>query len=263
VVISGSVARGLADDQSDLEIGVYWTEPPSLSLRDRAVASLGAKMTRRVTLGEGQAWFGVDNLRVQGFQVDVAMNTVAGIEATIRRVVAAEDLGNRSADLVGIIAEFVALAGPERVQAWQQSLVYDDALRSAMLKHQLKLAPASALEVDFARDDRFRVLERMHAWIARGRRALFALNKRWYPGHKAAMARIPELPIQPAHSVQRLDSALDGPTETAATTLVDWCTELYGLAAQHADVDDEQRHFLGSGRRRWTPPEVRALRIEI
>ena len=212
VVISGSVARGLADDWSDLELGVYWAEPPTTATRDIAVTALGAQVTRRLSHGEGDGWFGVDNLRVHGFQVDVAMNTVGGIEGTMGRVVAGEDLSDASADLVGILAEIIPLAGHDRVRAWQHSLVFGDALRVAVLEHQLRLSPATALEVDFARHDRFRLAERILLWIARGRRALFALNKQWYPGNKAAMARIGALALQPPDSYRRLQQALEGAT---------------------------------------------------
>ena len=141
VAISGSTARGLADARSDLELGVYWRRPPTDDQRQRAVDARGAAVTRRFTRGEDPGrWFGVDNLQLGGFGVDVAMNTVAA-DAAVEHALTGSDL--RAHELGAMLAELVPLRGEALVAGWRARLVYPDRLRAAMLERHLRLTPGA------------------------------------------------------------------------------------------------------------------------
>lgn len=260
VVISGSVARGLADGWSDLELGVYWHDIPDDAVRDRAIGALGAERTRRVGVVHDYGWFGVDNLVVGGFPVDVAMNTCDAIERCIHQVVDHRVVADDKHDLVGMIAEVVPLFGHERVVAWQRRLVLDDPLRAALVAHHLRLTPACALDLDVARNNDVRAVERTLSYVQGGLRALFALNGAWFVGFKAAYARIPTLARQPPRTVERLGVALRGPSAEAAAAIVGWVDEVYGLAEDVADVKRARERFREAGREPWTADAIARIR---
>jgi hypothetical protein len=261
-VVSGSTARGLADVWSDLELAVYWDQPPADALRDRAIAALGAALTRRVSFEAPDGWFGVDNLEVDGFGVDVPMTTCARVERILDAVLGG-DLAEDKHELVAILSEVEPVSGHERVRAWQERAVIGDDLQRALVAHHLRLLPSSAMYVDLARGNDVRVLERTLSWVQDGLRALFAINRVWFPGFKAARLRLPTLRLQPADTPARLAAALRGPTREAAEAAVAWLDDVYRLAVDIAEVQASWDRFRAPGRRAWAAEEVAAVATEI
>lgn len=253
VVVSGSTARGLADDASDLELGVYWTSPPDDALRQRAVDRLGAVLLRRYSCDIERGWFGVDNVLVDGFPIDVAMNTVATIDAEIEAV--------ENVDLLGMIAEVRAITGADIVAGWQARLGIDDALRRTLVTRELRPLPASAHRLDVARAHPIRALERQLQWATVGLRAAFPLDHRWFPGLKAAIVRVDDLPSSPTDSRARITRGLSGPTAEAGAVLLAWLDEVFDAAAAvDIDVESARQRLHSDGRPLAAPSEVRAVR---
>lgn len=251
VAVSGSTARGLADDHSDLELGVYWHEPPTEAARARISEALGAQVRRRFTRPE--VWFGVDNLTLDGFQVDIAMNTVRAIDETLRRSVDEADPGLEGHQLVAMLRELRPLSGVDQVRSWQGRITYSEALRDAMLERHLQITPAAGLRLDVARGDRFRVAERVVAWVRALTIGLFALDRTWFVGFKAARHRLHALQHRPDRLEERLAACFSedlGVVEEAAIGLMG---EVLARAGRDAG------RFTAGTARCWSPAEVRRV----
>jgi predicted nucleotidyltransferase len=259
VAVSGSTARGLADDWSDLELAVYWQVPPTLELRQSAVEALGAELTRRFTRDDPTTWFGVDNLRVQGFGVDVVMNTVPSVQEAVARAQTSTDLAEHT--LGAMLAELTPLHGHAHIDGWKAALAYPPALRGAMLERHLRLFPHAGVRLAVARGDGLRVAERLVQWHKALSVALFALNTTWFPGHKAASRRLGGLALLPASAEERLARPWTGHIHEAVDDSIALVREVLALAAPRADLEAQTSQFEIGGRERWTPERLGRLEV--
>src|SRR5690348_8691674 len=68
VLVAGSVGRGLADEHSDIELDVYWAEPPTPEERSAAVEGAGRERVYDVV--DELEW--ADGYLVDGVKVDTS-----------------------------------------------------------------------------------------------------------------------------------------------------------------------------------------------
>src|SRR5512146_524381 len=115
MMVGGSVARGFADEYSDLELPLIWDELPPDETRLRIAAELGARFLYPYN-GPAQE----DNLLIHGFQVDLWHNTQANDEQVIRRVLYdfSTDLGD--SNFMDTLRACIPLAGEAIIQAWKE-----------------------------------------------------------------------------------------------------------------------------------------------
>src|SRR5262249_1991023 len=96
VLCGGSTGRGQADRWSDLEIGVFWFEPPDEERRRAVVAELGGSGLR--TVGDDPVegcWFGgwwYAGPAGAGLLVEVVHLTIADADALLDGLLAATDI---------------------------------------------------------------------------------------------------------------------------------------------------------------------------
>ena len=81
VLVAGSVARGLADDASDIELDVYWHQPPNTADREAAVEGAGWE---RVYAEEDEHEC-ADGLMADGVKIDVSGFVTSTIDGYIDR----------------------------------------------------------------------------------------------------------------------------------------------------------------------------------
>ena len=113
-LVGGSVARGLADASSDVELDVYWTAPPSVADREAAVE--GAGFDRVYAEEDEHEW--ADGLLVDGVKIDVSGFVTSTIDAYLDRVLA----GDTEAELqvrVTALRDGIRLHGHDVLDAWR------------------------------------------------------------------------------------------------------------------------------------------------
>ena len=125
VIIGGSVSRGIADRYSDVEIGVYWSRPPTEAER-QAVADrigvLGHDLEPYRMDPEDPGSYGADEDiyiggdRRSGFQVDVKHTGIKELESILDK----PGVGERE-----VIYNAIPLYGHERVADWKARLAPD------------------------------------------------------------------------------------------------------------------------------------------
>ena len=77
VVISGSVSRGQADGYSDIELDLFWQEPPTEAERLRPVERVNGRLIMLAPY-EGEEWS--EDYTVNGVQMDLSNFLVATID---------------------------------------------------------------------------------------------------------------------------------------------------------------------------------------
>lgn len=255
VVLAGSVGRGRDDANSDLELDVFWAEPPTDSVRRFVVESLDGEIEQLWPYEPDEGEWS-DDYRVDGIDVGVSGFTTPWMDECIGDVVERFDPAILKQLRLSALHEGRCLYGEHRVEHWRsRSRAYPDEL----------VANAAAEFLEPGRlgswYQRYALLDRNDLPILRalcGRippmilGALSAVNRRYieHPQFKWASASIARFEVAPTRLDERLNAATDGPVETAVRTLDELIQETVDLVAQYVPSLDlgELRHELNRSR---------------
>jgi hypothetical protein len=262
VLLTGSVARGLADRYSDIELAVFWDDPPSRVLRDHAVRAGGGRLVACHEYDEeNDEW--ADDVLVSGVEVQVSHRTVAGTERWLADVLTGFDPDLVKQDLIALIRHGVPLYGTALLTAWQQGTAdYPAALGLAMVRAHL----------DFrSRWQRRKLLDRgdllpLYADLMDSARnvilVLLGLNRVYFPhlGFKWTARLVAELPDAPAELAARLDAILTAEPHDAVRltdALLEETLQLVDSRLPQAGAAAELALFR-AGRPVWDEPPTAA-----
>jgi len=138
VLLAGSVARGLADARSDVEVDVYWRRAPSDAERRAVVDDAGWEWVYAEV--DEHEW--ADGVRLDGVKVDVSQFVTATIDGyldALREGDTEPELQVRATALL----DGRALAGDGLIEDWRARLAeYPEALALAMLDQADRIASA-------------------------------------------------------------------------------------------------------------------------
>ena len=235
VLLAGSVARGLADARSDVEVDVYWRRAPSDAERRAVVDDAGWEWVYAEV--DEHEW--ADGVRLDGVKVDVSQfvtTTIDGYLDALRAGDTEPELQVRATALL----DGRALAGDGLVESWRARLTpYPEALAVAMLDQALPPRPVERLEMLVERDDPVLltrdVVEGVHAVLD----AWFAVNRRYvpHPFHKWLAFECAQLGLAPRDLEARIRRVLAVPREGVAD-LVRLTEETFDLVAAHVPAYD-------------------------
>jgi hypothetical protein len=235
VLLAGSVARGLADARSDLEVDVYWNRPPSEAERRAVVDEAGWGWVYSEV--DEHEW--ADGVRVDGVKVDVSQfvtTTIDGYLDALRDGDTEPELQVRATALL----DGRALAGDDRIEAWRARLApYPEPLALAMVTAGLPPRPVERLEMLAARDDPLLLardlVEGLHGLLD----ALFAVNGRYvpHPFHKWLTFECGLLRLAPPDLEARIRRVLSAPM-AGVPDFVRLTEETFDLVEAHVPAYD-------------------------
>jgi hypothetical protein len=216
IMVGGSVARGYADEYSDLELALFWDDVPSDRTRLDIAAALGANFLHTYN---GPAL--EDNLLIHGFQVDFWHNTVSSEDFVIDSVLTnfSTDLG--SSNFMDTIRAGIPIYGTEIIERWKaRAASYPVELATRTIQQALDRIHVTHLAI---------VAHRQNATLLYGLISelqqqvfliLLALNRRYFPTYKWVYPVLESLPIKPHDAAGRYQQAYTaGPAVAAADTV--------------------------------------------
>jgi hypothetical protein len=199
VVLTGSTARGVADELSDVELLVISAAlPDELPLDDCQSWSSGT---------EGSMWYGG---KYDDERVELVWWTAAHAEERVRGIAAGEIVDHERLRSAEAIVNGIPLRGV-RHEDWAARLGrYPDGLRARIVDD------VTDEWVDWVDSQRTNLREGDALVLAEGivemaegiLRVVFALNEEWEPGWKRLALRVEPLAVKPDRLADRIDAAI-------------------------------------------------------
>ena len=258
VMIAGSVARGSADRYSDIEIDVYYADPPSETERIAAVKRCGG--TVELLAQDEDEW--EERMSVDGIHAHTSTFLVATMEQYLRQVVDECALAPEVQTRLFSLQHGITLKGDKQVERWRaKAAAYPNGLQRAMLEENLRFGRfAYAAEMLAARDDLLALYE---IFVETGRQliaGLLGLNRIYLPtpGYLKSMDEtIGLMAIKPEGLSARLKRSYQVEPTTAVRELWELIEETLALVERHVPNFDTTPYRADFGSRRSiydTPP---------
>ena len=208
VVLTGSVARGVADELSDIEMLVVTREPLELEQCFRLAREAGLEGLDTWGPREGPA------RRVSGHREDVAHELIWWPRGYAQAQVDALHAG-ATPSTADALVHGVPLRTAGLLAAWQERLSeYPEGLAAARIEEAALrwggFSPAGVLTL-LRPGDRLALTEWLVDAATRVLTIVFALNRVWQPTPKRLAARVAPLAVKPDRLAGRIDEALTEP----------------------------------------------------
>ena len=150
VLLAGSVARGTADQFSDIEIDIFWHTPPSAAELLAPITQSGWSLLQQHV--DEYEW--ADSFYVAGIKVDTSQFLVRTLDQWIDDVLVRADIEVEKQIRITAIQHGQVLYNPAQIERWRAQVAhYPAALQHAMLAEHLWFQPRAVLEMLAARDN--------------------------------------------------------------------------------------------------------------
>jgi len=236
-LVTGSVARGLDDEASDLDIHLYWeradsTDTTALADPDRFTP---AGATRAFGVPTAGGWF--SKLRLDGRFVDVEDVDVSMLSRAVNALDGEQAPPGWAVKAAVGMRDAMAVLGRAELASWQHRLAYGGAAATAEAAARLPrlLGPTALYELTYARRDVLGFAARLSNLLLDVVAVLGAVNRRfipvdepkWLPWHLAQLTHVPpELD-------DRIRAALTAPSPDTMGALDATVTETLDLVEGH------------------------------
>lgn len=197
VAIQGSVAQGYADRFSDLDLAVFWTDPPTKEERRQVSAQVGGSHWHSFPPDHGgTSWS--EHFDVGGVSIDVRHLTLGMMEGILAAVLSHADPSLPKQQRIAALLLALPLANPTLITHWQQqAAAYPHDLAVAMVRKHLHIRPAWEQEQLAERNevlvlyDSFCMVQK-HLLLA-----LLGLNRLYYSGWRWLDRLMDEMQVTP------------------------------------------------------------------
>lgn len=250
VMVSGSTARGHADEYSDVELGIFWEEPPTDDDRMRIMNQIDADNKRRFPFDAAEhAWFedyiigrAAPKKVGSGQFVEVMSVTSAHFEQILHDVVVAADADEQKQNMIAGVLHGIAVKGGPLLQQWQAAAaVYPDALATAVVHSYGQIDHYWRCPMWVARDNHFMLRQQLWDVQRRVLHMLLAINRRYYFGFKWLDQLVAQCDHTPADFLVRFRVISQQANLETAAQLRELVEETYTLVEKHVPNVDAER----------------------
>ncbi len=204
VLVEGSVARDYADHSSDLDLAVFWAQPPTAQERRDLVTRAGGSYRRPSPSHREAAGWSERNVRA-GVAIDVRHTTVADTEGLLAAVLERADPSLSKQQHLAALRSALPLVNPTLITQWQQqAAAYPHALAVAMVREHLRFRPAWEQEQLAERNDVLFLYDSFCTAQKHLLLVLLGLNRLYYPGWRWLDRLIDQLQVTPPNLSPRL-----------------------------------------------------------
>lgn len=270
VIAGGSVARGCADDYSDVEIGVFWETPPSDAVRKDAIRRMGGEVWKfdlfeggRASEHIGLSEAVVESTRYRGTAMASPIHmTVDTAEEWAGTFIDDLDTAPPKYELAAALHYGVPLYGHDLIDDWKKRVNrFPKRLAVKLVQQNLWLGPWFKWTASIERADHLVTAQHL-VWMQQGiANVLAALNREYLPSveHKWVEWLLERLEITPVDCATRLKAtfAADDPG-LAVRDLIELGMEVIDLVETHLPEVNEMSLFdehpevsTSWARRRW------------
>ena len=240
VVLGGSIARGIADSNSDLDLFVFCHDYPSERFRSEVVAGL-----------QGEGWKQHDNkldrgilrdcFHGAGHRVDIEHVRVSSCESAIEDVMCRHDTDREKQSLLGGLLDSLSLHDTGIIEKWKSKISrYPDGLQRNVLEENLSMDPLWIPEI-YARNRE----DHLYLWEALSSVGnsilglLHGLNRIYQPSeYKRVPLLLSRLKVAPQNIAGRWQSVFQNGSVDAVKELETIVLEIFSLVeACCPDID--------------------------
>lgn len=241
-MVTGSVAEGVSDNYSDLDLMVYYAdELPDEKELTRVRLENGA-LERLWLLGDRGEGAIIEAYQVHGVQAQIVHTTIEAWERDIAQVLEKFDTNTPLHKAMSGTLEAITVFGDEYVNAWQERIaVYPDELARAMVVNHLQFFPYWAVQNQLGARDaliwHYQILtDACFNLIA----VLAGLNHLYFTPFQFKKMRqfLNRMPRKPEHFAERLENLFIQEPAAAARALESLVAEVIALVQENMlDVD--------------------------
>jgi hypothetical protein len=247
VVVGGSSARGHADRHSDVEIGVFWHEPPADEERRLAVERVGGDLIRLYPYDpDEQVWCddytmgrAAPDAPSSGVLIELVHYTTTFMESVLDDVLERYDVSDLKQNLIAGVYTGIPLHGGALIERWQAAASrYPDELAVRMVKAHALIDHYGRVEAMLDRSNPgfvyriFTDVERKLLYV------LLGLNRVYYFGFKWLDPIVEQCRIAPADLAARLRRVYQVDPAEGGRQLAAMVEETYDLVAEHLPAVD-------------------------
>jgi predicted nucleotidyltransferase len=216
MAIGGSVARGYADEYSDLELLIFWDNLPSEEIRKLILKELGAEFFRPYNHESGE-----DNLTINGFRVDLWHISIQAEEEIIKTVINDFKIDFGSSNAIDTIRACIPLYGENIINIWKTKVIeYPKEIIIYNINEVLESIDNSQIELYLYRNNMTILYELIINLQKKIFLILLALNKEFFPTYKWMYKALKHFDIKPENIEQRFINAYErGPKEALEDTV--------------------------------------------
>ncbi len=204
VLVEGSVARGYADRFSDIDLAVFWAEPPTAQ-EHRDILTRAAGRYRHPSPSHREAASWETRTVREGVAIDVRHTTVAATEGLLAAVLEHADPRLSKQQRLAALRSALPLVNPTLITRWQQqAAAYPYELAVAMVRTHLRFRPAWEQEQLAERHDVLVLYDSLCTAQKQLLLVLLGLNRLYYPGWRWMDRLLNQLQATPPNLSPRL-----------------------------------------------------------